>query len=332
MAGLGRAQPCLLTDLAKIQGAAMRFLVVGAGAVGGYFGARLLEAGRDVTFLLRPARAAQVAAGGLAVRSPLGDVDLPAPPWVLAEGIAAPFDVVLLSCKAHGLEAAIEAFAPAVGPGSAVLPLLNGMRHLDALDARFGAARVLGGECLISATLGEAGQVIHLNEAHTLLFGERDGARSARTDAIAAAFAGARFDGRRSDRVLQEMWEKWVLIAAVAGITCLMRAAVGDIVAAGESELGVALLVECEAIAAAQGYAVREPVRERSRRALSAAGSALTASMLRDVERGAAAEGEAILGDLLARAAPGQAAPLLRVALAHLRAYEARRRREGGEG
>jgi len=286
LAGLGRAQPCLLTDLAKIQGAAMRFLVVGAGAVGGYFGARLLEAGRDVTFLLRPARAAQVAAGGLAVRSPLGDVDLPAPPWVLAEGIAAPFDVVLLSCKAHGLEAAIEAFAPAVGPGSAVLPLLNGMRHLDALDARFGAARVLGGECLISATLGEAGQVIHLNEAHTLLFGERDGARSARTDAIAA----------------------------------------------GESELGVALLVECEAIAAAQGYAVREPVRERSRRALSAAGSALTASMLRDVERGAAAEGEAILGDLLARAAPGQAAPLLRVALAHLRAYEARRRREGGEG
>lgn len=306
----------------------MRFLVVGAGAVGGYFGARLLEAGRDVTFLLRPARAAQVAVGGLAVRSALGDVDLAAPPWVLAEAIAAPFDVVLLSCKAHDLDNAVAGFAPAMGPGSVVLPLLNGMRHLDALDTRFGAGRVLGGECLISATLDAAGRVIHLNEAHTLLFGERDGARSARTDAIAAEFAHARFDGRRSDRVLQEMWEKWVFIAAMAGITCLMRAAVGDIVAAGASELAEALLAECEAVAGFQGFAVRGTVRERSRRMLSAPGFTFTASMLRDIERGAAIEGEAILGDLLRRAAPGQATPLLRVAHAHLRAYEARRTRE----
>jgi 2-dehydropantoate 2-reductase len=308
----------------------MRFLVVGAGAIGGYFGGRLLEAGRDVTFLLRPARAAQIAVGGLAIRSALGDADLPAPPWLLAEDLAAPFDVVLLSCKAQDLAGAVAAFAPAVGPGTAILPLLNGMRHLDALDARFGPGRVLGGECLISTTLDEAGRVIHLNEAHSLLFGERDGASSARTDAIAEAFAGAQFDGRRSDAILQEMWEKWVFIAAAAGITCLLRATVGDIVAAGASEPATALLAECGAIAAAQGFAPRDRALDRFRRMLAEPGSTLAASMLRDIERGAATEGEHILGDLLRRAAPGQDAPMLRLAQAHLRAYEARRTRERG--
>ena len=137
----------------------MRFLVVGAGAIGGYFGARLLEAGRDVTFLVRPARAEKLAATGLVVTSPAGDVALPTPPTVLAADLREHFDVVVLSCKAYDLDGAIESFAPAVGPSTAVVPLLNGMRHLDALDARFGADRVLGGSCFISARLGEGGQI-----------------------------------------------------------------------------------------------------------------------------------------------------------------------------
>ncbi len=302
----------------------MRILVVGAGAVGGYFGGRLLEAGRDVTFLLRPARAAQLAATGLSIRSPHGDVSLPAPPQVLVGEVASAFDVVVLSCKAPALAGAADAMAPAVGPDSVVLPLLNGMAHLDVLDARFGAGRVLGGECLISATLDDAGRVLHLNQAHTLLFGERDGARTARSDAIASAFEGARFDGRRSDAITQEMWEKWVFIASLAGITCLMRASVGAVAAAGGTALALALLDECAAVAAAHGFAPRAKPTERARAMLSDPGSAMTASMLRDVEGGAATEGEHVLGDLLRRAAPG-AAPLLAIAATHLRAYEARR-------
>lgn len=96
----------------------MRFLIVGAGALGSYFGARLLAAGRDVTFLLRPRRAAQLAQTGLVVRSPRGDLQLPAPPHVLAGQITVPFDVVLLSCRAHDLESTMDAVAPAVGPAS----------------------------------------------------------------------------------------------------------------------------------------------------------------------------------------------------------------------
>jgi len=308
----------------------MRFLIVGAGAIGGYFGGRLLEAGRDVTFLVRPRRAAELASAGLILRSRFGDVTLPAPPHLQADGLHDPVDVVLLSCKAYDLAGAIDSFAPAVGPDTAILPLLNGMRHLDALDTRFGAGRVMGGECLISTTLDADGRVMHLNDVHALVFGERGGARSARAEAIAAAFTGARFDGRLSEAILQEMWEKWVFIATAAGITCLMRATVGDIVAGGGADLAVALLDECIAVAGAHGFPPRAEFRERTRRMFTAPGSPLTASMLRDIERGAPIEADHILGDLLSRA-NAQAAPLLRTTYAHAKAYQARRaRQEGG--
>jgi 2-dehydropantoate 2-reductase len=312
----------------------MRFLIVGAGAIGGYFGGRLLEAGTDVTFLVRPRRAAQLARTGLVIQSAFGNATLPAPAWVLAEKLREPFDVVLLSCKAYDLEGAMDAFTPAVGPDTAILPLLNGMGHLELLDGRFGPKHVLGGECVISATLDANGAVVHLNDIHTLVFGERSGARSARAQGIADAFSRARFDGRLSETILQEMWEKWVFIAAGAGITCLMRAAVGDIVTAGGAEFASALLAECAAIAARQGFPPREGFLDRNRRIFTIAGSSLKASMLRDIEHDAPIEADHILGDLLRRAGQGDSAPplLLRIALAHLKAYEARRAREAAGG
>ena len=142
----------------------MRILVVGAGSIGGYFGGRLLQAGRDVTFLVRPRRAAELAKIGLMIRSPLGDVALAAPPTVTADALRAPFDLILLSCKAYDLQGAMDAFAPAVGPQTAILPLLNGMRQLELLEARFGAAPVLGGQCLISTVLDAEGGILHLND------------------------------------------------------------------------------------------------------------------------------------------------------------------------
>ncbi|HZV93554.1 MAG TPA: 2-dehydropantoate 2-reductase N-terminal domain-containing protein, partial [Caldimonas sp.] len=157
----------------------MRYLVVGAGALGGYFGGRLLEAGCDVTFLLRPARAAAISARGLIVRSRLGDMTL-SPPHILASDIRAPFDVVIVACKAYDLESTMDDFAPAVGATTAILPLLNGMRHLDALQARFGAQRVLGGLCLISAVVDADGVVQHVNDLHSLTFGEIAGGLSPR--------------------------------------------------------------------------------------------------------------------------------------------------------
>ncbi|MES2185504.1 MAG: 2-dehydropantoate 2-reductase [Pseudomonadota bacterium] len=308
----------------------MRILVVGAGALGGYFGGRLLEAGKDVTFLLRERRLAQLQQTGLVIRSSHGDVVLPAPPAVLAAELDTPFDVVIVGCKAYDLEATMDSFAPAVGPQTMVIPLLNGLRQLDILAARFGAGKVLGGFCMISGALGADGSVQHLNDSHTLSFGERDGSLSPRVLAFQAVCAGARFDAVASATILQEMWEKWTFIAAAAGITCLLRGTVGDIVASGNAGLATGLFEECAAIAARNGFANREAALARSRKILTTAGSPMTASMLKDIERGGPVEADHVVGDLLGRAGPGgeQRAPLLRVAYGHLKAYEARRTRE----
>jgi 2-dehydropantoate 2-reductase len=310
----------------------MRFLVVGAGATGGYFGGRLLEAGCDVTFLVRPARAERLAATGLSIASPAGNVTLRSPPTVLAADLRTPFDVVILSCKAYDLDGAIESFAPAVGPGTAVVPLLNGMRHLGALDARFGADLILGGSCFISAKLDERGDIVHLSDIHRLAFGERAGGRSPRVEAIAAAIAGARFEAVASDQIVQVMWEKWVFLASLAGITCLMRAAVGDVVAAGGADLAAALLDECRAIAAGAGYPPRPDSLRASLGLLTASGSAVIASMLGDVERRGRTEADHVLGDLLRRRGETAAGDrsLLRVAYVAVRAAEARAARESG--
>jgi 2-dehydropantoate 2-reductase len=305
----------------------MRILVVGAGAIGGYFGARLAEAGRDVTFLVRPKRAEQLA-GGLFVRSPQGDVRIATPKIVTEATLREPCDLILLSCKAFDLESAMQSFARAMGPGTVILPLLNGMTHIETLQQRFGAGAVLGGQCQISTTLDAEGHIVHLNEVHLLGFGELDGTRSARIEAVNESFAGAKFDAQPSPEVLQDMWEKWTFIATMAGITCLMRASLGDIEAAGSQAIALSLFEECGAIAAKNGHGMRAGIGERIRRILTAPRSTLTASMLRDVEGHRKTEHEHVLGDLLARAHDTRA-PVLGMCLAHMRAYEARRLREG---
>lgn len=311
----------------------MRILVVGAGATGGYFGGRLAAAGRDVTFLVRPARAAQLREAGLVIRSRFGDLTLRDVKTVTQDALASPgaepFDVVLLSCKAYDLDNAIDSFAAAVGPSTLILPLLNGMRHLDMLQARFGTQAVLGGVCLIASTLNAQREIVHLNDAHAITFGELGGGVSPRAQAIADAFSNAGFNVRASDRILQEMWEKWVFLASLAGSTCLFRAPVGVILATPDGE-GIVerLFAECRAIAAENGHAVRDAFLERSRSMLFAAGSPLTASMLRDVQNGSRTEADHVLGDLIRRggaAQSGDALSVLRVVYSQLKAYEAQR-------
>ncbi|WP_375462557.1 2-dehydropantoate 2-reductase [uncultured Methylobacterium sp.] len=312
----------------------MRVLVVGAGATGGYYGARLAEAGRDVTFLVRPRRAEMLAETGLVLESPLGDLHLASPATVTADTLAAAgaFDLVLLSCKAYDLGGALDDLAPAASAGTAILPILNGMAHLDALDARFGAGRVLGGSCAIAATRGPAGEIRHMSAFSTLTFGERDGTPSERCAAIAALMRDARFQARHSDKIVLEMWEKWVLLATLAGATTLMRGTIGDIVGApGGRAFITGLHGECLAIAAASGFAPREAVAAQARATLTAEGSALTASMMRDLEGGGRIEADHIVGDLIARgqaAAPDTPRPHLDRVFTALKAYERRRARE----
>ncbi|MFZ3263108.1 MAG: 2-dehydropantoate 2-reductase [Terriglobales bacterium] len=313
----------------------MRTLVVGAGAIGGYFGGRLVEAKRDVTFLVRPRRAAELVRAGLTIRSRFGDLVIPEPKTVLAENLHDPYDLVLLSCKAFDLESAIEAFAPAVGSTTAILPLLNGMRHLDTLAQHFGDARVLGGQCLIAVAVNEKREIAHLNDFHDLSFGERDGTLSQRVKAIESLMEGVRFNARMSERILLEMWEKWVFLASAASSTCLMRAAVGDICASpGGTDYVLGVLEECRRIAAAEGYPMRDESFQRSRDMLTAAGSTLTASMLRDIERNGPIEADHIVGDLLARGRRhgiSGSDSFLKVAYTHLKAYEFRRARTASQ-
>ncbi|WP_322049500.1 2-dehydropantoate 2-reductase [Paraburkholderia sp. J67] len=313
----------------------MRILVVGAGATGGYFGGRLAAAGRDVTFLVRGARAAQLHADGLVIRSRQGgDLTLRDPQTVTREALAAPgaqsYDLVLLSCKAYDLDDAIDSFAAAVGPETVILPLLNGMRHLEVLQARFGTQAVLGGVCLIASTLNEKREIVHLNDSHAITFGELGGGVSARVDAIAAAFSNAGFNLKASDRILQEMWEKWVFLASLAGSTCLFRAPVGVIVATPDGAATIErLFAECRAVATEHGHTVRDSFLERSRAMLFATGSSLTASMLRDVQNGSRIEADHILGDLIRRGGAAQRASselsVLRIVYSQLKAYEAQR-------
>jgi 2-dehydropantoate 2-reductase len=305
----------------------MRILVVGAGAIGGYFGGRMLQAGRDITFLVRPKRATELAAAGLVIKSPNGDVTLKNPPTVQADRLNEKFDAVLLGCKAFDLDDAIESFAPAVGPQTAIIPLLNGMLHLDVLDRKFGRERVLGGLCTIAVTLNEHREVVQLNPIQSLNFGERDGKMSDRVRTIAEMMASGKFGSVASEHIIQEMWEKWVFLASLAASTCLMRTSVGNILASpGGKDFILGMLDECKAVATAEGYAPRAPFLERTLGMLTTEGSQLTASMFRDIKAGAPVEADHVIGDLIARGdADKVPVPRLRTAYTHLKAYEKQR-------
>ena len=303
----------------------MRVLVLGAGAVGGYFGGRLAEAGRDVTFLVRAARAAALAEHGLAVESPLGDFKVPAK-VTTADAIAGPYDLVLLTAKHYDLDAAIAAIRPAVGPGTAILPLLNGLVHLDTLDHAFGRERVVGGVAYVGAILQPDGRIRHVNRLSGIAFGERAGGISERARAIEQLFANTKISAPANDNILQEMWEKFVMMGAMAGMNCLMRGNVGEIMATLDGEaLMRAALAECQAVAAAAGFAPRPQARDRVTAMLTERGSVNSASMRQDLEAVRRTEGEAIVGDMRGRAdALGIDTPLLRAAYCHLQVHENR--------
>ena len=301
----------------------MRILVLGAGGVGGYFGGRLAAAGVDVSFLVRPRRAGQLAQNGLVIRSPLGDLRQKVATVVAGE-VKPGYDVVMFTCKSYDLEDAIAAIAPAVGPHTAVIPFLNGLRHLERLDAAFGRERVVGGIALIAATLNAQGEILHLNDLQTLIVGERGAPSSERCVQLAAILAKASFSSRLSDNIELELWEKFVFLATLAGMTCLMRAGVGPIARTVDGEkLMLEMLEECRMVAAAEGFEPRASNLERNRGILTDRSRPFSASMMRDIEKGGPTEGDHIVGDMLARARKHSiAAPLLRVANCHLQTYE----------
>ena len=309
----------------------MRVLVIGAGALGGYYGACLVRAGRDVTFLVREDRAGLLRRNGLQVVSPHGDFAVQ-PKLLLASDLKEPFDVVLVGVKAYSLDDAMSQFALAIGTSTMILPILNGLKHVDALAARFGAARVLGGLANVSAGLDAEGRVVQFMANQTIVFGEIAGALSERTLALETLLDVPGIDVRASEAIMQDMWEKFVQLSTLAGITCLMRASIGDILAVPNGEQSIfRLFAECCAVATASGFEPRAPFIEFDRKLFTTLDSPLKASMLRDIERGSITESEHILGDMANRARTlGIETPLLDLARAHVAAYEVGRRRAAG--
>ncbi len=306
----------------------MTILVIGAGATGGYFGARLALAGRDVEFLVRPYRAEQLRERGLRITWPDAgsEREVVRPRLLMAGELTRPADIVLLSVKATALDQAVADFAPAVGPQTLIIPFLNGMAHLDMLNERFGDSAVLGGVAVISATANDDGDIIMLAPGASLTIGSQDGTRGARLQVAYDQLSVAGFDASISDEIIARMWQKWVFIATVGALTCLMRGTVGDIVAVpGGRDLGPAILAEATSVSAAAGYPVPEAVTADTTRRITQDGSTVASSMSRDVAAGRPAEGEAILAELARRGTQlGITTPLLDLAAMQLRVYNNR--------
>lgn len=308
----------------------MKILVLGAGAIGGYYGARLMEGGADVTFLVRPKRAATLAEHGLVIRSDLGAVKTPVRA-VQHVTSADRYDVVLLTCKTYDLDSAMDAIAPAVDGGALVLPLLNGLAVYDALDARFGQDRVTGGVCYIATMLEPGGEILHMGAVDKLIVGARLPAQVALTRAFHDAVP--KHQGLRvlSTNIAQDLWDKWATVCTAAAMTCLMRGLVSEINATDDGRRVMqAAIAETQAVARAAGHPLSPQALQQMDGLLLDPKRDWAASMMRDVAQGLARiEADGIVGDLLKRAdAFGIDAPMLRAAFVHLQVYEVQQRKK----
>jgi 2-dehydropantoate 2-reductase len=305
----------------------MRFLSLGAGAIGGYFGGRLLEGGADVSFLVRDRRRAQLSEGGLRIESKFGRFSSHVSALSAAEAGGRPWDVILVTCKAYDLPSAVETLRDLVGTSTTILPLLNGLDHIEILNREFGRERVLGGLAKIAATLRPDGVIEHLNDWRYVTFGEQTGENSWRVATIKAAFDRTSVVATVVPNVMQTMWEKLVHLATVAGMTSMMRAAVGEIAAApGGSDMLIKYLEMNAAIATLEGFPMSETFLEEYRALFRDRTSTYKASMLRDIERDGPIEADHIIGFVLNRANRyGLDETMHRMIYTNLKTYEARR-------
>jgi 2-dehydropantoate 2-reductase len=304
----------------------MHVLVLGAGALGGYFGGRLQQGGADVTFLVRAKRRAQLARDGLRIESGHGNFQQLVNAVSAADALSHA-DVVLLTCKAYDLPSAIEAIRPAVGPKTAVLPLLNGLSHMETLNAAFGPTRVLGGMAKIQATMTPEGVIKTFNDWRYVTFGEQSGEMSVRIDELHRHFASTPVIAKAVPNIMAAMWEKLVHLATAAGVTTLMRASIGEIARTPHgSQIMIDLLEVNERVAALEGYQVSIPFMDEFRTLLANPQSEYSTSMLRDIERHGPIEADHIHGFMLDKVRKHRLDDRVHlIVLTHLKAYEQRR-------
>jgi 2-dehydropantoate 2-reductase len=294
----------------------MRILVVGAGATGGAFGTLLQEAGRDVTYLVRPRRQDVLRRDGLRFISPMAD-RAHAVQTVTATEQPEAFDLILVTVKATAIEGALGEIGAFVGPGTTIIPILNGMAHVDRLEQLY-PGQVLGGLARIVATLD--GDVVRQRTALTsLTVGGLNGNPVPADVSEALDVPGVDFSV--VDDVTGALWEKWAFIASAGIVNCLFRAPVGRILDAGGESRILEAISETEAVAAAAGHPVSDAGHAQAVGLLTEPGSAFTSSLYRDLNAGLPSEAEHILGDLAGRARSlSVPTPLLDLTLIQIRA------------
>lgn len=299
----------------------MRILVVGAGATGGYFGARLAQAGRDVTFLVRERRFKQLQQTGLILKTPDAS-EVIQPQLAQAGSLTGSFDLIILTVKSFGLDQAMADIAPAVGADTLIMPILNGMRHIDTLRARFGD-KVIGGLCKINATLGENGEVMQMTPLHMLYYGALDGNNDARLQRVNQTLSGAAFDTVFADNIISELWEKWLLLSTLGAVCCIARGNTQQVLTShGGEALLQSVFGEVLAVLSAEGYQQRPAVTAKIYETLNNPKAAMTSSMYRDLTQGYEIEADQVIGDLLVRGArSGVVTPLLNAVYVNLQVY-----------
>ena len=296
----------------------MKILIVGAGGIGGFFGAKLHQAGANVTFLLREQRYELIQTQGLTVETPRGSFTI-RPGIVLAKQLESVYDLIILACKAFDLENALSSIIKASSQG-VILPLLNGFTHLETLDRQFGKERVVGGIAHIAATITESGAIKQLTELNSLTVGPRAPGQEALCQALFALCKKADFDSFYKENIEQALWDKWTFLATLAGMTTICRGSVGEIVATPYGkDLSGKMFAECCAIAASQGRPIVQSTQSASQEILTKEESSFTASMLRDLLTGKRDEHKHILGDLIDFANLNSIdCPLLKIAYTHM--------------
>ena len=300
----------------------MRILMAGAGATGGYFGARLAQAGQDVTFLVRARRYQQLQANGLVLQTPAGTETLQ-PQLAQASTLTGHYDLIIVTVKSFALDPLMDDIAPAVGPDTLIMPILNGIRHIATLQQRFGDNKVIGGLCKINATLGDKGEVIQMTPLHQLLYGALDGNNDARLQRVDAALRVSQVDTLFSENIMDELWEKWLLLSTLGAVCCLARGNTQQILTShGGEALLQGIFAEILSVITAEGYQPRPAVTARIYELLNNPATPMTSSMYRDLTQGFDIEADQVIGDLLLRAKRnGLATPLLNAVDVNLQVY-----------
>ncbi|MTH51962.1 2-dehydropantoate 2-reductase [Bacillus mangrovi] len=300
----------------------MKFLVAGAGGVGGYFGSRLDENGEDVTFLVRESRQNQLAQSGMNVHSIHGNYSFTPKTVTKTEGSI--FDVVLLCTKSYQLEQMLQDLQPFIDKETVIIPLLNGMAHLEKITNHFSREQVMGGLVFIEAYLSQDGTVHQTSSTHRMVFGEWDGTSSRRAEAVRKAFEGSRCEVKVSTEIEKDMWEKYLFIAAMSGVTSLFSQPVGPI-----RELAwtrgylIQLIKEMESIMRKSGAHLSSDIAEKHMKTMDAMKYEMKSSMLRDLELGKKTEASHLQGILAELAhAQGVSAPCLQTVFSNLQLHE----------